>query len=258
MKLSWTITKELLILILTFVLAILLTKTGVFGEERQVPFQLYNSNYMIAGDKESQVKGQFSFKYALVYPFKTGIYFGYTQLMIWDLYESSSPFRDLNYNPEVFWNCPLNNIGFIDYIQLSPYEHESNGKDGLKNRSVDRFYGRLQMSAGRRYNLGFNIKGFGYYRVSKDNEDISDYTGYYEAELFFQIKNKGLYLDNEKIYVRGGSSLEKGWVEGGLKFRIVSTYIQPFFYIQIFHGYGEYMLDYNKKDTALRVGLIME
>jgi hypothetical protein len=67
-------------------------------------------------------------------------------------------------------------------------------------------------------------------------------------------------FDKEKIYIRGGGNHEtkKGWIEGGAKIRLVTTLFQPFLYVQVFHGYGEAMINYDKTDTAVRVGLIFE
>ena len=237
----------------------------VFGEqERVLPFQPYNTNYIISGDGEDQVKAQFSFKYALVYPFEIGLYFGYTQLMIWDLYKPSSPFRELNYNPEVFWTHDFN-YGALDRIQVGMYEHKSNGRDGLASRGMDRGYGEVQLSFGSRINAGIILRGWGYYHKAGNNEDIQEYIGYGRGELFVQLLSGGTWTDRERIYVRGGTGSQiiadtplRGWFEIGLKTRIITAYIQPSLYVQYYQGYGEYMLDYNVKQKAVRIGLMME
>jgi phospholipase A1 len=244
--------------------------------EKEIPFKIYKSNYMVFGDKDDQVKGQFSFKYALIYPFNLGLYFGYTQVMFWDLYEDSAPFRELNYNPEVFWRHDFS--GLNNFIQLGFYEHKSNGRDGLESRGWDRGYVQAGVSYGDFINVGVDIKAFYMYQTSAKNRDIQEYIGMFEAEIYAQVVSKGKYLQQEKLYARGGvggtyfgnypSNIDiknklgwnssKYWIESGFKFRIFTAYIQPYFYVQTFHGYAEDMIDYNKKETRFRVGLIME
>jgi hypothetical protein len=76
---------------------------GQKNEELSLSF--YNPLYILFGNKDDQVKVQLSFKYDLFYGIinNLGLYLAYTQLMDWRLYDKSSPFRDINFNPEVFW-----------------------------------------------------------------------------------------------------------------------------------------------------------
>ena len=63
----------------------------------------YKDNYIITGFSDTtEVKFQFSLKFDLR-PNHTNhsVYFGYTQKSLWNLYETSSPFVDSNYNPEI-------------------------------------------------------------------------------------------------------------------------------------------------------------
>jgi len=231
------------------------------------PMKIYKPNYFIAGDREDQVKFQVSAKYNLFYPSSIGWYVAYTQRAFWNLYNDSAPFWEFNHEPEIFFlfesnNNPFGwNTGILDHIQLSPIFHRSNGKDGLDSRSMNLYCGEVQVSIGQVYNTGLVLKGFNYYSTSSKNKDIDQYLGFGQAELFFQLKSKTVeFFDKEKIYIRGGGNFEskKGWLESGLKVRLVTSKIQPFFYIQVFHGYGEAMVNYDKKDTAVRFGLIFE
>lgn len=252
--------------LLLFILFILFVSYA-HAETFESPMQIYKPNYIIAGDKEDQVKFQISAKYNLIYPSETGLWVAYTQKAFWNLYEDSSPFWEFNHEPELFYifeskkNMFGVDTGFLDYIQLSPIYHRSNGRDGLESRGMNLYYGEIQVSVGKVYNLGLTAKAFNYYGKSSKNKDIEQYLGYGEGELFFQLKSKNVnYFDKEKIYIRGGGNHEskKGWVEGGLKVRLLTTLFQPFLYVQVFHGYGEAMVNYNGKDTAVRVGLTFE
>jgi phospholipase A1 len=82
-----------------------------------LPFA-YNTNpndapYQAVGEPpldNTEVKFQISFKVPLarsLFSDNTQLYFAYTQLCLWQLYnkEISSPFRDTNYEPEFFCQC---------------------------------------------------------------------------------------------------------------------------------------------------------
>ncbi len=110
-------------------------------------------------------------------------------------------------------------------------------------------------------NIGTIIKVFGYYNKAEENPDIAKYMGYTEGTLFITLKSQNTqFFDKEHLYIKGGGNFksQKGWYEAGLKIRLLTTLFQPFFYLQFFQGYGETMVNYNKKDTALRAGLIFQ
>ncbi len=211
-------------------------------------------NYFIYGD---DIKFQMSMKYNLIYPFETGIYFAFTELAFWEIQEKSSPFKEFNHNPEVFYKSQK--YGILDYIQISPYEHKSNGKDGDLSRGIDRYYGQIQLSYGDNLNIGTNVKGWNYYHIAKKNADITDYSGYFEAEFFIRILSRTVDdFEKEKIYVKGGcgNDYKKGWIETGLMTRIFTSKIQPRLFLNYFYGYGESLVDYNVKEKQFRAGVI--
>lgn len=249
------------------ILAVVLCICGAaFSAEKQSPISIYKDNYFI-GNKDD-LKFQISVKYSLFYPFKSGVYFAYTEQAWWDIYKNSSPFREFNHNPEVFWRVDEGDnlfndsmLGYVDYIQAGPYEHKSNGVDGERSRSLNRYYGQIQLSVGEVLNAGVNLKVWNYYNLASENRDLKKYNGYGEGELFVKLKSSSVqYLDKEKIYVKGGLGTDpsKYWFETGIFFRIITTHVQPRFYIQYFQGYGESLVDYDKKDKQIRAGLLFE
>lgn len=235
------------------------------------PLSGYKPIYLIAGNNEDQVKVQISFKYDLFSPYKIGLFAAYSQYMFWDLYEASSPFREINFNPDLFLrfeskNNFLNDIdlGGLDYFQLGLYEHMSNGKDEDNSRGWDRFYIQFQVSAFELFNIGFNLKYFFMYAIADENEAIQDHIGSFEAKFFIRYKK-----NKEEIYARFGAGggrhhfvLKEGWQEYGIMIRPFFTRIRP--YLQLFHGYGESMIDYDVKNTgafkgySIRLGIILE
>lgn len=239
---------------------------NIYAKEYQNPMTPYQDNYFISGDeKEDQVKFQFSAKYNLLYPFNTGIYFGYTQLSYWKIYDKSSPFSETNYMPEAFYLFESGNnifndyiIPYVDHIKLSPFFHRSTGMDDYRNRSENKYYGEIQLSTGDVYNIGARGKIFGYYQKALENKDINDYHKNYQAEVFFKIRSKKvLYLDKEEISVTwGGNPSDKGYYRVQIAFRLLTTYIQPRIFVQYYKGYDEFMINYNQKTEAIRAGFI--
>lgn len=249
------------------------------------PLTFHQPMYFLFGNEDDQVKAQLSFKYDPFYAIfdNLGLYLAYTQLMNWRLYDESSPFRDINFNPEVFWRLESNknifnniDLGPLDYFQLGIYEHKSNGKDGSKSRSMDRSYLQAQVSVGGTINVGMNLKVFVLYidRLEEENRDIQQYIGSWEAMVFLKHR-RGENPGFIELYARfgagggpGGFNFYKGWQEYSVVFPSLFTRVQP--YIQVFHGYGEFMLDYNVKrteswdgtflhgtGTAIRAGVII-
>ena len=246
---------------------ILMYSTAGMASVFQTAIQPYQPVYFVAGDKEDQVKFQVSAKYSLIFPSTIGLYAAYTQKAWWKLYDESSPFYEFNHEPELFWifeskkNFMNLDTGYLDYFQVAPIYHKSNGRDGEGSRSINCYYARAQFSVGEVYNFGIVAKIFGYYSKAIENKDIEKYQGYVEGEAFFQLKSRAVeYFDKEKIYIKGGGSISdrKGWIEGGIRVRIVTTVFQPFFFVQAYHGYAEKLIDYNKKDTAIRAGITFE
>lgn len=229
------------------------------------PLSMYKTNYFATGDsKDDQVKFQLSVKYNLLWPFNSGIYFGYTQLSYWRIYDSSSPFKDTNFQPEFFYKFESGNnvfdnytIPFVDYIQICPIYHRSNGQPaGPNDRSENKFYYAMQVSAGTVYNFGARVKVFGYYNVGDGNRDINKYHKYYEGAVFFKnMSRKVTRLERESIEISwGGNPFGNGWVQGEFSVRILTSYIQPKLFIQGFYGYDEFMMNYSTKTKAVRIG----
>jgi len=73
---------------------------------------------------------------------RDGLHFAYTQRMFWDLRARSSPFRNIDYQPELFYLTP--SATFSNGISVSGQggiRHESNGRDGAASRSINSIRG---------------------------------------------------------------------------------------------------------------------
>ncbi len=74
----------------------------------------------------------------------SGVFFAMTLKSYWQVYnsESSKPFRENNYEPEVYyqWQTDWDVLGYrINRFDIG-INHQSNGQNGLKSRSWNRIY----------------------------------------------------------------------------------------------------------------------
>lgn len=242
--------------------------------ENTTPLSSYKPVYFIVGKDLAKI--QVSMKYDIFYPWNLGLYAAYTQTMYWEIFKASNPFRQIDFNPEFFLRFETKNnfldnadLGFLDYFQLGLFEHKSNGEDGTNSRGYNRSYVQLQMSVGDFLNFGLNLKYFYIWPTLpgfvNDNKDIQDYIGSFECKVFLKLKGKEKKMvDYEELYASFGAGggmngfdFSKGWQEYGFMVRTLFSRVRP--YVQVWHGYGESILDYNKyEDWQIRLGLIFE
>lgn len=213
----------------------------------------YNDIYGILGDKQSQAKFQVSLKYNLFHP-ATKLYLGYTQTSFWDILNESSPFKTTDYKPEIFFAQKTKKY----LIQIGLYEHNSNGRDGKESRSIDKSYLKLGYNFGL---VGIESKVFYAYNIEYGNRDILEYKGIFDCKLKINFPDK-TYFKKTQIYYKFGIGGKKrlnnnSWHEIGFKFRTILPVFKPYWFWQIWHGYGENLLDYNKKETKFRAGIIL-
>jgi phospholipase A1 len=220
------------------------------------PMESYKGNSFLFGDMKDQVKVQVSFKYSIMQEYDTGIFLGYSQYMNWRLYSKSSPFADINYNPEVFVKSKYFIKDYIDYVQWAPYEHMSNGRDDKESRGIDRTYIEGQWSKGNKLNVGVNLKGYLYYAQGSGNKKYASYTKYYEAKFFLSFGEEFAEDSKDQLYVKV-AGWDKGYQEVGVISRKLPK-INPRLYLQFFNGYCSSLLDYDKKEQNIRIGLIFK
>ena len=223
-----------------------------------VPLELYKPDYFLMGQPDTKI--QFSFKLRLVqgYP----LYFGYSQVMKWDLVRPDPFFADLNYNPEFFYRFALGDSK-TRWLDAGPFEHESNGKGGSEERSWNRSYLRFhdEWTVGDKTVLRAELKAWVPYSLNVANRDLPDYRGVYETNVILS-NFMGPRFDVDdlilRLYPGGPSNVDP--TRGGqeLTWRMRSTAhirIRPVLVFQVFHGYAETMLDYRHSYWAWRAGI---
>lgn len=202
-------------------------------------------------------KMQISFKTKLlqdVFHTNADVWFGYTQQSYWQVYNESEsrPFRGSDYQPEFFITQPvtakLPNQGKLRMLGAG-LVHQSNGQSDPLSRSWNRGYVMGGMEWGKLTvvpRLWFIFPDF---KDDADNKDIGDYMGYGDVRWLYNLGERrtlGGMMRLNPFEGKGAVQLDYAYpIIGGMKA-----------YVQLFHGYGENIQDYNHKDTNVGLGLM--
>jgi phospholipase A1 len=229
----------------------------MFGIDPKNKFSLYQPSYFIFG--KENLKLQFSGKYRVAKSYN--LYLAYTQTMFWNIYDTSAPFDDINYNPEIFYRLVEDDSNFIKSIDFGTL-HTSNGEDELKSRSMNRIFLKTNFisNVGRHAVLGdFKLQHI--YSKSDENKDIVNHYGYWELKLTVThvLVHGTQRLDIEYRFFAGKKIVNfgQGGRELGLIYRLGSENFNPAFYLQYYSGYAESLLHYDQKVSQVRAGLLL-
>jgi phospholipase A1/A2 len=222
--------------------------------------------YFLVGNNSENVDSRFqlSFKYrpfapegtiASFLPLLSNLYFAYTQTTIWDISSDSSPFRDTSYRPSVFYTWVGSGRNFLPDVWRVGAEHESNGQDEPVSRSLNTVFvlptWNFDMANGRRLSFSPKIQN---YLDKSGNSDIQRYRGYVDWQLRYG-REDGIVLGGLYRLGTGGFSSSQLDVSYPISDKIFAR-TGAFVHLQLLSGYGETLLDFNKKsDTQLRLGL---
>ena len=222
-----------------------------------LPLYEYRPTYFLVGHPNTKI--QLSFKVKLVRT--TDLYFGYTQLMMWDLLKTSSPFTDLNYNPEVFYRLNFN-VSTAHWLDIGFFEHESNGRDGAASRSWDRSYLRYnsRTNLSEKWKFDWSLKAWIPYRYDLVTPDFARYRGVWEFEMRLANVLGSLFeADDLTFRLYPGGRLYINPLLGGqeltLRGKVHAKNFLPYVVLQVFHGYAENMLIYNESRYGARAGI---
>ena len=226
-------------------------------------FGLYKDTYFTMGTAvntrptqfNSDVKFQVSISQRLtksVLPWHSYLFLFYTQKAMWNVFEESLPFHDLNFNPGIGLSKLIFSKGQLIGKATLLLEHESNGRDGEASRSWNK------ISLCGSFYIDQNLMVHGKYWIpiidGQLNKDILRYSGIYQAGLQFISPNKRWVFDATFVK-RKGWNLSGNWiVNAGYR---ISKKDNQFLMVHFYNGYGENLLDYNKYHCRLRVGLLI-
>ena len=191
------------------------------------------------------------------------LWLGYSQQSFWQVFtpDLSRPFRSTDHEPELIYVYPTDaQLPFgwrMRYTGLG-LVHQSNGQSLPLSRSWNRAY----LMAGFEKDERFRLTGRIWHRISEDaktddNPDITDFIGRAELTGSWSMSNRdalNLTLRHPlKTNGKGSMRLEwmhalgpqgEGWLRSGLRL-----------HTQLFHGYGDSLIDYNRRRTVFSVGL---
>lgn len=232
---------------------------SIVGASPNEKFSLYLPTYFIFG--KDDLKLQFSGKYRVAKNYN--LYLGYTQTMFWDIYKTSAPFRDINYNPEAFYRLSeaSDESRFLRSLDLGML-HTSNGEDGEKSRSINRVFIKTNFATHlKRHSILGELKLQHIYSKAQDNADIVNYMGYWELKMIIThlitIGKGRLDLEYRVFAGKKIINFSKGGRELGLLYYFGSPNFNPSLYFQYYSGYAEHLLSYNKKQSNARLGLML-
>lgn len=192
------------------------------------------------------------------------LWFGYTQQSYWQLFNGavSRPFRTTDHEPELVYIYPhqIDLPGGWKYrLSGLGLNHQSNGQSLPLSRSWNRVYlmGAAEKELGGDSRLDLQARVW--QRVPErsgqdENPGISDYIGRAELAGHWQINRThtlGLTLRHSlKSEARGSARLE--WMKASTS---IADSAALRYHVQLFSGYGDSLVDYNRRRTVLSVGL---
>ncbi len=194
---------------------------------------------------------------------RDSLWFGYTQQSYWQLFNGdlSRPFRTTDHEPEITYVYPASAelpLGWrMRYAGLA-LVHQSNGQSLPLSRS----WNRTVLMAGLEQGERLRVEAKVWRRASEDpanddNPQISDLVGRAELAAFWTVNQRntlGITL-RHSLRLNANGSLRLEWLrslgDGGLPGGRNDLRLHT----QLFSGYGDSLLDYNRRRTVLSLGL---
>lgn len=193
---------------------------------------------------------------------RDSLWAGYTQQSYWQLFSPgiSRPFRNTDHEPEIMyvyptdaklpfgWRWRYSGIGLV---------HQSNGQSLPLSRSWNRVYLMTGMELDNRWTVTGRLwKRLHESADSDDNPGISNYVGRAELGLTWNVdKDNTLALTaRHSLGATGRGSARLEWLQT-LGTSLVGNRTNLRLHTQLFTGYGDSLIDYNRKRTVFSVGL---
>jgi phospholipase A1 len=219
--------------------------------QNQVPFTYPLDN--------KEMKFQISIKAHMIGEERHTLWFGYTQLSFWQVYDTdqSGPFRESNHEPELIYSYRPESLSLGSGVNVkflnSGTVHQSNGQVLPRSRSWNRLYVQAGLERdfgdyGKLALLPRAWRRLGGGTTDDDNPDIGHYLGYGDVEARYYIgagvlsaiaKRHSLQLD---LAMPAPSFF-------GMKLHNTDVHLQ------VFDGYGESLIDYNQRHSTFGLGI---
>ncbi|MBL0419138.1 phospholipase A [Ramlibacter sp. AW1] len=197
----------------------------------------------------------------LVFP-NADLWFAYTQRSMWQVWNprESSPFRSTDYQPEAIYVLPVTGrLGRLpgdvkwEMVQLG-VAHQSNGQSEPYSRSWNRAYASTSFTRG---DFGLTATFDRRFREDlgdDDNPDLTRHIG--NTEL------RGTWVPGvaatSLTWRTHPKALDKGSLQLDWSYPIDRKHPQGLrWFVQVFSGYGETLLDYNHHQNRIGFGLTL-
>lgn len=204
--------------------------------------------------KHNEMKYQFSVKVPVwknIFDSYSSLYFAYTQLSYWQLYNKRAFFRETDYEPEVFlqnevkWK--LNKDWQINFLNVGA-THQSNGYGNQLERSWNRAYLEAIASSG---NWMISVKPWYVLSTYSTNKNIANYLGYGRLLVAYKFHQHVVSLQAYNVIESGG---KRAGTELTWSFPLTS-YIKG--YVQAFSGYGQSLIEYDHRTNSIGLGVAL-
>jgi len=226
-------------------------------------FTLFRDNYFAGGvpigkeptTSNSDVKFQISISQRITksqLPFDTYLFIQYTQKAFWNVFQTSMPMRDMNFNPGIglghLFIYKDNYIG-KGYLMI---EHESNGKDSIFSRSWNKVTLCASIMINQNWETQFRI--WAPIVDSDNNRDLLKYTGIVQMGATFRTDNRR--LNASLLFTKRNSKMSFN-TQAELSYKFNEKENQ-YIFLQYYNGYGENLLEYNQYKSILRLGFVIK
>lgn len=229
-----------------------------FRKEEDSLLKRHRPFYFAYGNPSSKI--QLSFKVPIIK--NQPLYLAYTQQMFWNLSETSKPFQDSTYNPELIYSIDTK-YGGLSSIDFSVWSHTSNGKSGDDSRSFNRYYVRFNFDKEyTRWILRGGVQLSYLTNIEETNSNIQNYIG--PLGVFFsavQVYKGWIDRSEYTVLISPGGKYADDWGRGGYQFswsfRLGGLEVMPAFYLQYYVGYAETLLNYDERVNEFRAGFVL-
>lgn len=215
-------------------------------DDRDMKFQLSMKGNLAAWDNKKQ-----------------GLWFGYTQLSFWQVYDASNsrPFRENNYEPEFIYSYRFDpceqkcnpNFALMPKIINIGAVHQSNGQSDPRSRSWNRVYlqaGLDNSEDGKSPNSrSLSVMLRLWKRINEsptddDNPDITHYLGHGDIEA--------RYSHDKMFTLSATGRVHSLQLDLAVPWFLWAQNVNM--HIQYFTGYGESLIDYNQRHHTFGFG----
>jgi phospholipase A1 len=219
------------------------------GDPNEDPYQVEPTDFLDKGETKFQV----SFKMPVateLFGGNTDLLFAFTSVAWWQMLndEIYNPFRETNYEPEIFFqNYSTFNVFGLDFINWElGLNHQSNGQSIPQSRGWDRAIASTSIELTDDLVVGLRA----WYVLDsqeKNNPDIEDYMGHGDIGLGW-VPNRNTFTLMYRPASRGGA-MQATWSYP------ISKYLR--LYAQYWNGYGESLIDYNVRTKRFGLGIAL-